>query len=90
MLEPRLVAAADGGNCLERIQVAQTPEKPAPNLGALLHEYQEAALLSRELVRLSICARVAEKAEEALAAERVDEECMAKMLQLEEQLKAQL
>ena len=70
--------------------MAQTSEATAPELGVLLEEHQEAVQLSRELIRLSICARIADAEKEALAAERAAEESIAKVVQLEEQLKALL
>ena len=71
--------------------MAQTREKTvAPNLGALLQQHQETVTLAREMVRLSICARIAGGIADARAAEHVAEECFATALQLEEQLKAQL
>ena len=72
-------------------RMPQTLEKTAvPTLGALLQEHQEAVTLGREMVRLSICARVAGRVEDARAAEYAAEDYFATAAQLEEQLKAQL
>jgi hypothetical protein len=69
----------------------QTVEKTgAPKLGILLHEHQEAVMLGRELIRLTICARVANRIEDALAAERAAEDCIAKAVRLEERLRDEL
>ena len=70
--------------------MAQRSEAEAPGLGVLLEEHEEAVRLSRQLIRLSICARIADKEKDALAAERAAEECLAKVVQLEERLKALL
>ena len=70
--------------------MAQTSGATAPALGVLLEEHEEAVRLSRQLIRLSICARVADREKDAVAAERAAEECIAKVVQLEEQLKALL
>jgi hypothetical protein len=71
--------------------MAQTAEKMATSkLGALLNEHQEAVTLGRQLIRLAICARVANRNEDALAAEQAAEEYIAKAVQLEEQLRAEL
>ena len=52
--------------------MAQTVEKtPVAKLGALLQEHQEAVFLGRELIRLSMCARVANRIRDALVAEQV-------------------
>lgn len=59
-------------------------------LGTLLHEHQDVVMLGRELIRLAICARVAGRIEAALAAERVAEDCIAKAVQLEVQLRGEL
>jgi hypothetical protein len=71
--------------------MAQTAEKMVtPKLGALLTEHQEAVTAGRQLIRLAICARVANRNDDALAAERAAEEYIAKAVQLEEQLRAEL
>jgi hypothetical protein len=71
--------------------MAQTLEKMAvPELGALLQEHQEVVTLGRELIRLSICARVLGRISDARAAERAAEEYFAVAIGLEEVLKAQL
>jgi hypothetical protein len=71
--------------------MAQTVGKtPVAPLGSLLQEHQEVVLLGRELIRLSVCARVANRIKEALAAEHAAEDCIAKAVLLEEQLKEQL
>jgi hypothetical protein len=71
--------------------MAQTGEKLATSkLGALLTEHLEAVTLGRQLIRLAVCARVASRNEDALAAERAAEEYIAKAVQLEEQLRAEL
>jgi hypothetical protein len=71
--------------------MARTVEEMAvPKLGTLLHEHQEAVMLGRELIRLAICARVADRIEDALAAEQAAEDCIAKAVQLEEQLRSEL
>ncbi|MDB6010359.1 MAG: hypothetical protein JWL65_2609 [Gammaproteobacteria bacterium] len=71
--------------------MAQTVEKiPVAKLGALLQEHQEAVILGRELIRLSMCARVANRIRDALVAEQAAEDCIAKAVLLEEQLKTQL
>jgi len=70
--------------------MAQTSEAAAPELGVLLAQHDEAVTLSRQLIRLSICARIAGGEKDALAAERAAEDCIAKVVQLEEQLKALL
>jgi hypothetical protein len=71
--------------------MAQTLEKTAvPKLGELLQEHQEVVTLGRELVRLSICARVAGRLSDARAAEHAAEEYFALATELEEALKAQL
>jgi hypothetical protein len=71
--------------------MAQTVAKaPVAKLGDLLQEHQEAVILGRELIRLSRCARVANRIRDALAAEQAAEDCIAKAIQLEEQLKTQL
>jgi hypothetical protein len=61
-----------------------------PELRVLLEEHEEAVQLSRVLIRLSICARVAGVEEAALAAEQAAEDCIAQVVQLEEQLKTLL
>jgi hypothetical protein len=71
--------------------MTQTVEKkPLVKLGSLLKEHQETVLLGRELIRLSVCARVANRVKDALAAERAAEDCIAKAVLLEEQLRSQL
>ena len=70
--------------------MAQTSEAAAPELGVLLAQHDEAVKSSRQLIRLSICARIADREEDARAAERAAEECIAKVAQLEEQLKTRL
>ena len=71
--------------------MTQTVEKkPVAGLGSLLQEHQEMVLLGRELIRLSVCARVANRIKDALAAERAAEDCIAKAVLLEEQLRSQL
>jgi hypothetical protein len=71
--------------------MAQTLEKTAvPKLGELLQEHQEVVTLGRELVRISICARVAGRLSDARAAEHAAEEYFALAAELEEVLKAQL
>jgi len=71
--------------------MAQTVAKTtAPKLGALLQEHHEAVTLGRELIRLAICARVANRVEDALAAEQLAEDCIAKAVQLEERLRGEL
>ena len=65
-------------------------ETPVTKLGALLQEHQEAVILGRELIRLSVRARAANRLREALAAEQAAEDCLAEAAQLEEQLKVQL
>jgi hypothetical protein len=71
--------------------MTRTVEKtPVAKLGALLQAHQEAVFLGRELIRLSMCARVANRIRDALLAEQVAEECFARAIQLEEQLKTQL
>jgi hypothetical protein len=71
--------------------MAQTVVKtPVAKLGALLREHQEAVILGRELIRLSMRARVANRTGEALAAEQAAEDCIVKAVLLEEQLKRQL
>jgi hypothetical protein len=71
--------------------MAQTVKKTdAPRLGARLQEHQEAVILGRELIRLAICARVANRIVEALAAEQAAEDYIAKAVQLEEQLRDEL
>jgi hypothetical protein len=69
------------------LTVEKTPVTP---LGALLQKHQEVVSLSRELIRLSLCARAANRIGEALAAERAAEDCIANAAQLEERLKSQL
>jgi hypothetical protein len=59
-------------------------------LGVLLAEHEEAVKLSRQLIRLSICARIADREKDAVAAERSAEDCIAQVIQLEEQLKTRL
>jgi hypothetical protein len=56
----------------------------------LLHEHHEAVMLGRELIRLSICARAANRVEDALAAERAAEDCIAKAFKLEKRLRGEL
>jgi hypothetical protein len=71
--------------------MTQTVEKkPLVKLGSLLKEHQETVLLGRELIRLSVCARVANRIKDALAAERAAEDCIAKAVLLEDQLRSQL
>jgi hypothetical protein len=71
--------------------MAQTLEKTAaPRLGDLLLEHQEVVTLARELVRLSICARVAGRINDARAVEHAAEEYFTLAVELEEKLKAQL
>jgi hypothetical protein len=71
--------------------MTQTLEKTAaPKLGELLQEHQEVVTLARELVRLSICARVAGRTGDARAVEHAAEEYFALAVELEEKLKAQL
>jgi hypothetical protein len=71
--------------------MTQTVEKkPLVKLGSLLKEHQETVLLGRELIRLSVCARVANRVKDALAAERAAEDCIAKAVLLEDQLRSQL
>jgi hypothetical protein len=71
--------------------MAQTVVKtPVAKLGALLQEHQEAVILGRELIRLSVRARVANRTREALAAEQAAEDYIVKAVLLEEQLKRQL
>jgi hypothetical protein len=71
--------------------MTQTVEKkPLAKLGSLLKEHQETVLLGRELIRLSVCARVANRIKDALAAERAAEDCIAKAVLLEDQLRSQL
>jgi hypothetical protein len=77
--------------CLEGMHMAQTVEKTgAPRLGTLLNEHQEAVMLGRELIRLAICARVANRVEDAYAAEQAAEDYIARAVQLEEQLRDEL
>jgi hypothetical protein len=66
------------------------PLAAVTKLGALLREHQEAVTLGRELIRLSICARVAGRIEDARAAEHAAEDYFASATRLEGQLKAQL
>jgi predicted translin family RNA/ssDNA-binding protein len=70
--------------------MAQTSEATPPKLGVLLEEHEEAVQLSRQLIRLSIGARIAKREKDALAAERAAEDSIAKVVQLEEQLKTLL
>jgi hypothetical protein len=71
--------------------MTQTVEETAvTKLGTLLQEHQEAVILGREFIRLSMRARAARRISEALAAERAAEDCIAKAAQLEERLKRQL
>ena len=71
--------------------MAQTVEKTSvAKLGDLLQEHQEAVVLGRELIRLSVRARVANRIGEAVAAEQAAEDCIAKAVLLEEQLKREL
>jgi hypothetical protein len=71
--------------------MAQTLEKTAaPKLGELLQEHQEVVTLGRELVRVSICARVAGRLADARAAEHAAEEYFALATELEEVLRVQL
>jgi hypothetical protein len=71
--------------------MAQIVEKTsAPPLGALLQEHHQAAMLGRELIRIALCARVANRIDEAVAAEEVAEEYIAKSIQLEERLRGML
>jgi hypothetical protein len=59
-------------------------------LGTLLQEHQEAVVLGREFIRLSMHARAAQRISEARAAEQAAEACITKAAQLEEELKTQL
>jgi len=58
--------------------MAQKSAKMAvPKLGDLLKEHHEMVLLGQELIRIAVCARVANHLEEALAAEQAAEDCIA-------------
>jgi hypothetical protein len=70
--------------------MTQILEKAAVvKLGALLQEHQAAVDLGRELIRRSVGARIAQRIDDALAAERA-EDYFALAVRLEERLKAQL
>jgi hypothetical protein len=71
--------------------MTQILEKAAVvKLGALLQEHQAAVDLGRELIRRSVGARIAQRIDDALAAERAAEDYFALAVRLEERLKAQL
>jgi hypothetical protein len=70
--------------------MAQISEAAEPELGVLLSQHDEAVKLSRQLIHLSICTRIADREKDALAAERAAEDCIAKVVQLEERLEALL
>ena len=71
--------------------MAQTVDKTATTqLGTLLQEHHEAVMLGRELIRIALCARVANRIEEAIAAEEVAEEYIAKSVELEARLRVAL
>jgi hypothetical protein len=73
------------------MHMTQTVEKTAaPKLGALLNEHQEAVMLGWQLIRLATCARVANRIEDALAAEQAAQDCIAKAVRLEERLRDEL
>ena len=61
-----------------------------PALGTLLQEHHAVVTLGRELIRLSIGARVANRIDEAVAAEQAAEDYFAEAMQLEERLRSQL
>jgi len=71
--------------------MAQTAKKMAAlKLGTLLNEHHQAVMLGRQLIRLAICARGANRIEDALAAEQAAENWIAKAVQLEERLRDEL
>jgi len=71
--------------------MAQTVEQSVmPTLGTLLQEHHEVVALGRELIRMSIGARAANRIDEAVAAEQAAEDYFAEAMQLEERLRSQL
>jgi hypothetical protein len=59
-------------------RMAQTVGKtPVAKLGALLQEHQEAVILGRELIRLSMYARIANRIRDAVVAEQAAEDRIA-------------
>ncbi len=71
--------------------MAQILEKTAVSkLGTLLHEHQQMVMLGRELIRLAVCARVANRIKESRAAEQAAEDCIARAVLLEERLRGEL
>lgn len=55
-----------------------------------MQEHHAVVTLGRELIRLSIGARVANRIDEAVAAEQAAEDYFAEAMQLEERLRSQL
>ena len=71
--------------------MAQTVEnRTVTKLGVLLQRHSEAVTLGRELIRIALCARVANQVDYALAAERAAEDSIAEAVRLEEQLRREL